>query len=425
MLECWQQHQTSLSQGNWPCEIIHFTFHEVCSGADLLTLLDLLDHVREGYFSAVFLLPPDDSAGQQPTRTRSQPLGLDGLCPKATRIVRGTNQHTELTARFAKRALLCSVHKVATVLIIPEDIGGHPATGPPSLWSMSELQTLEGLGGAHRGAGFSCQLGNAEQGLATVLSNLSSVSLLLHRGWPQPQQVHDGVSDLLHRGPLPKTCPCTAQHNLNEVVENWQEPSSVRSQSWQRFLSEVFRRLRISTLPQDGEQSLVSYRVFVTAVYPLPFLFFWHRLSSFSSGPLGAQAPRARCTAHFTRVTSCLTSSSIFRLHLQLQPWRKALLWLHVARFPSGSLQHLFHRVCRSFHFSQKVRESFALSRLRKLDGGRPSWIVRKSAALVRLRKLDGNPLSSLVTESVALVRLSSLDPSVSSASSWRGVSEL
>ena len=140
MLEGWQQHQTSLSQGNWPCEIIHFTFHEVCSGADLLTLLDLLDHVREGYFSAVFLLPPDDSAGQQPTRTRSQPLGLDGLCPKATRIVRGINQHTELTARFAKQALLCSVHKVATVLIIPEDLGGHPATGPPSLWSMSELQ---------------------------------------------------------------------------------------------------------------------------------------------------------------------------------------------------------------------------------------------------------------------------------------------
>ena len=48
---------------------------------------------------------------------------------------------------------------------------------------MTELQTLEGLDDAHRGAGFSCQLGNAEQGHATgVLSNLSSVSLLLHRG---------------------------------------------------------------------------------------------------------------------------------------------------------------------------------------------------------------------------------------------------
>ena len=80
---------------------------------------------------------------------------------------------------------------------------------------MTELQTLEGLDDAHRGAGFSCQLGNAEQGHATgVLSNLSSVSLLLHRGWPQLQQVHDGVLDLVYRGPLPNTCPCTAQHNL-------------------------------------------------------------------------------------------------------------------------------------------------------------------------------------------------------------------
>ena len=157
-----------------------------------------------GLFSAVFL----DSAGQQPTRTRSQVLGLDGLCPKATRIVRGINQHSELTARFAKQALLCSVHKVATVLIIPEDFGGHPATGPPSFWSISELQTLEGLDGAHRGAGFSCQLGNAEQGLATgVLSNLSSVYLFLHRVWPQLQQVLDAVSVLIYRGPLPETCP--------------------------------------------------------------------------------------------------------------------------------------------------------------------------------------------------------------------------
>ena len=64
---------------------------------------------------------------QQPTRTRSQPLGLDGLFPKATRIVRGTKQHAGLTARFAQQALLCPVHKVATVLIIPEDLGGHPA----------------------------------------------------------------------------------------------------------------------------------------------------------------------------------------------------------------------------------------------------------------------------------------------------------
>ena len=41
---------------------------------------------------------------------------------------------------------------------------------------MEELETLKGLNDAHRGAGFLCQAGNAEQGHAIgVLSNLSLV----------------------------------------------------------------------------------------------------------------------------------------------------------------------------------------------------------------------------------------------------------
>ena len=63
------------------------------------------------------------------------------------------------------------------------------------------------------------------------------------------------------------------------------------------------------------------------------------------------------------------------------QPWRKgALLWFRVARFLSGFVRRRLLRVCQWFHFHQKARESLALIRLRKLDGGRPSWIVRKSA---------------------------------------------
>ena len=73
--------------------------------------------------------------------------------------------------------MLCTVHKVATVLIISEDLGGHPATGSLSLWMTTELRTLEGLDDAHCGAGYSCQLGNAEQGhVIGVLSNRSSIS---------------------------------------------------------------------------------------------------------------------------------------------------------------------------------------------------------------------------------------------------------
>ena len=106
-------------------------------------------------------------------RTRSKPHGLDVVSPRDTQIIRGVNQHAELTAKFAKQELLCSVHKVATILITSEDLGGHPARGPPSLWTNTDFQTLEGVDDAHRGAGFSCQLGNAEQGHATgVSSNL-------------------------------------------------------------------------------------------------------------------------------------------------------------------------------------------------------------------------------------------------------------
>ena len=39
-------------------------------------------------------------------------------------------------------ALLCAMHAVARILIISEDLGGHTATGPSSLWSIKELQTL-------------------------------------------------------------------------------------------------------------------------------------------------------------------------------------------------------------------------------------------------------------------------------------------
>ena len=64
--------------------------------------------------------------------------------------------------RPTEQALLCPVHKVATILTFPEDLGGHTATRPSSLWSMKEFQTLEGLNDAHRGAVFFCQLGNTE-----------------------------------------------------------------------------------------------------------------------------------------------------------------------------------------------------------------------------------------------------------------------
>ena len=56
---CWKVGNNTKSpflKANPPCEIIHLTFRELCTGADLFTLLDLLDHVRGGVFVHVLLV---------------------------------------------------------------------------------------------------------------------------------------------------------------------------------------------------------------------------------------------------------------------------------------------------------------------------------------------------------------------------------
>ena len=170
-----------------------------------------------------------------------------------------------------------------------------PATGPPSLWMMTELQTLEGLDDAHRGAGYSCQLGSAEQGHAIgVWSNLSSISLLLHREVAT-------VAARSRRSLSPESCPNTTQHNIRNLAESGKH-QSVRPQTRQLVLAEVLQRSGSSWLPWGWEQSLVSSRPCTKALLSWFFIsLIRHRLSSPSSGPLRAQTPLARCTAGVRR----------------------------------------------------------------------------------------------------------------------------
>ena len=421
MLEGWQQHQTSLSQGNWPCEIIHFTFQEVCTGADVLTLLDLLDHVREGYFSCVFLSPPDDPAGQQPMRTRSQPLGLDGLCPKATRIVNSTNQHAELTARFAQQALLCTAHRVATVLIIPEDLGGHTATGPPSLWSMTEFQSLEGLDDAHRGAGCSCQLRFAEQGLTTgILSNLSSASSVLYRGWPQLQPISAAASSLVYRGPLQKTCPCTTQHTLTRVAHSlgsafWRQCfDGFKSADSLRAGSKVWSAKCYT--PRPSSHSAFSFSSGASSLHHM--LGLWER-RHLTRGALRTYTgdiefhgffdyPAA--SAALERRRSSLSSRCTFS---HWPPLRVSL------SSSSSSFCGVPDELESPSRASWSIRTSRALSQLRKLDGNRASWLVREFRAPRQQKKLDGSRASWLVREFRAPCQLKKLDPGHAICRRW------
>ena len=64
---------------------------------------------------------------QQDSSPRGPGRSLSGWTACVPRPLESSEAPTNTqTARFAQQAL-CPVHKVATVLIIPEDLGGHPA----------------------------------------------------------------------------------------------------------------------------------------------------------------------------------------------------------------------------------------------------------------------------------------------------------
>ena len=47
-------------------------------------------------------------------------------------------------------------------ITFPEDLGGHPEEGSSSIWVLREFRLLLGVNEACRGAGFVCQLGQAD-----------------------------------------------------------------------------------------------------------------------------------------------------------------------------------------------------------------------------------------------------------------------
>ena len=145
---------------------------------------------------------------------------------------------------------------------------------------MTELQTQEGLDDAHRGAGCSYQLGNAEQGHAIgVLSNFSSIPLLLHRGWSQLQQVHDDASDLIYRGLSQESCPCTTQHNIKDITKNGKHhlPSDYSAAFSGRSASTVWKQLTPFGLgAMSGQLQALHRGPLLTALHlshPTPALF--------------------------------------------------------------------------------------------------------------------------------------------------------
>ena len=151
------------------------------------------------------------NAGQDPLRSRSFPLGIPSLSPDAQSKVLLDNEHLEYAAWILECSLLRERAKVDSVLVFPEDLGGHEHHGPASVWQQREFQVLECDHDARRGAGFLCQLAHAEQKrLLDILTTLAALHSDPCMGWPK---VVLDQNDLCYFGPLPRDCGCLAQHS--------------------------------------------------------------------------------------------------------------------------------------------------------------------------------------------------------------------
>ena len=138
---------------------------------DFLAVLDLLDHVQQGYFHMIHIVPSASTwsrsrhfglPGQPHLRSRSSPLGLSSLSPEESEKIHSANRVLEIAAWVSEQTLQCPSKVIGFTLIFPEDLGGHISHGPSSLWVLREFQLLDGTRDVRRAAGYLCQFTRAD-----------------------------------------------------------------------------------------------------------------------------------------------------------------------------------------------------------------------------------------------------------------------
>ena len=186
---------------------------------DFLVVLDLLDHVRSGYFDMVHIVPSaatwsrsrhSQHSGQPPLRSRSSPLGLTSLSPDETQKINKANRALEVAVWVAEQSLQCPSKFIGLNIIFPEDLGGHREHGPSSMWVLREFRFLEGVRDARRAAAYMCQFTRSEYKRPIgIFSNCTSLRPLLFLGWPN---LIEAQNNLKYRGLLPLSCSCGREH---------------------------------------------------------------------------------------------------------------------------------------------------------------------------------------------------------------------
>ena len=171
-----------------PGLFFELTYVDPALFSDFLGVLDLLDHVRSGYFDMVHIVPSaatwsrsrhSTHSGQLSLRSRSSPLGLPSLSPLESEQINKANRALEVAAWVAQQSLQCPSKLIGLNIIFPEDLGGHREHGPSSMWVLREFRLLEGVRDARRAAAYLCQFTRSEYKRAIgIFSSSPSLSVL-------------------------------------------------------------------------------------------------------------------------------------------------------------------------------------------------------------------------------------------------------
>ena len=303
-------------------EVVFVNCSLVTNVTDIFYVLDLID---SGYFDFVLVLPPaaawsrarhKSNAGQDPLRSRSFPLGIPSLSPDAQSKVLLDDEHLEYAAWILECFLLCERAKVDSILVFPEDPGGHEHHGPAAVWQLREFQVLECDHDARRGAGFLCQLAHAEQKRPVgTLTTLAALHSDLCMGWPKFVLDQD---ELRYVGPLPRDCGCPAQ--LSPMVGYNPEQiffSSISPTLGPLFWKRVWKAEAEEKLPLRDAKSVDHFSSssqgpsFVSGVDSRQRLFNLWRSRSLSRESLRQWAEAKEASAYMASIGKLLSSNSL------------------------------------------------------------------------------------------------------------------
>ena len=236
---------------------------------DLLDIIILLDQVRHGFFTAVFISPPaatwsrlrnSQVPGQVPLRSRQFPLGITTLSPESRSKVRASNFSLEVSSWFAEQILRFPQLQTFFLLVFPEDFGGDSCTGPASPWSAREFTDLSDAVEAQRGAVYLCRFAGAEYRRSVgLLTNVQALSSDTYLGWPSFNTLD---SMLQYVGPLPATCACSTIHpSLRGLATKGGFKSFFAQSLGPRFWARILNKIQDSQLPcslREGAFSIPS-----------------------------------------------------------------------------------------------------------------------------------------------------------------------